>query len=218
MTDAVKSSPGRRAYDSTRRRAQAAQTRRDVLESARRLFERDGYAATTVPVIAAEAGVAQKTVYSGFGTKSGLLHAVWDVALGGDDSGTPVAERQWYREVLDEPDPRRQLALNARNSRAGKERVGPLLQVIREGAAHDPGVAGLWATIQTEFHANQRVVVESLHRKGALKAGLDVDRATDLLWTLNHPSTWQLLVQQRGWSPMDYEAWFAEASATSLLG
>jgi AcrR family transcriptional regulator len=42
MTEIVK----RRSYDSPRRREQAAATRREILQAARRLFEGDGYAAT----------------------------------------------------------------------------------------------------------------------------------------------------------------------------
>ena len=34
--------------------------------------------------IAAEAGVALKTVYSAFATKSGVLRALWDLRLKGD--------------------------------------------------------------------------------------------------------------------------------------
>ena len=45
------------------------------------------------------------------------------MTLRGDDGDVPVAEQAWYRETLDEPDPERQLRLNARNSRLGKERV-----------------------------------------------------------------------------------------------
>jgi hypothetical protein len=58
----------------------------------------------------------------------------------------------------------------------------------------------------------------SLASKGALRADLDVDRAADILWALNHPALWQLLVGLRGWSPGDYEEWFARASSSQLLG
>src|SRR5919107_5919612 len=121
----------KRRYDSSRRREQAAGTRRQILRAAQRLFERDGYAATTMAAIAAEAGVATKTVYLGFETKSGVLRALWNLRLRGDLEDVPVPERSWYQEVLDEPDPERKLRLNARNSRAVKERVGPLLRVLR---------------------------------------------------------------------------------------
>src|SRR5215470_3620615 len=97
----------KRRYDSTRRRAQADATRREILEAAGRLFERQGYAATTMAAVAAEAGVALKTVYVAFETKSGLLRALWNSLLRGDQGSPPVAESEWYREVLDEPDPER---------------------------------------------------------------------------------------------------------------
>ena len=61
-----------RSYDSPLRREQAARTREQILDSAKELFERDGYAATTMAAIASAAGVSLKTVYLAFETKSGL--------------------------------------------------------------------------------------------------------------------------------------------------
>ena len=94
MADGVKD---KRSYDSPRRRAQAAETRRQILEAAQRLFDQQGYAATTMAAIAAEAGVALKTVYVAFETKSGVLRALWHLLLRGDEDNVPVAEREWYR-------------------------------------------------------------------------------------------------------------------------
>src|SRR5262249_9230445 len=110
-----------RRYESPHRREQAAATRQLILDAAQRLFERQGYAATTMGAIAGEAGVALKTVYLAFETKSGLLRALWHVLLRGDEDAVPVGERDWYREVVDEPDPARRLRLNARNARRVKE-------------------------------------------------------------------------------------------------
>jgi AcrR family transcriptional regulator len=209
----------KRRYESPRRRAQAAETRRQILDGARRLFEEQGYTATTMAAIAGEAGVALKTVYLAFETKSGVLRALWHLLLRGDEGAAPVGERAWYREVLDEPDPRRQLLLNARNSRAVKERAGAVLGAIRSGAPVDADIAELWSRIvQTEFYDNQRVIVESLQAKKALRTGLDVTRATDILWTLNHPDVWLLLVGERGWTSEQYEQWFGETSCEQLLG
>jgi len=214
MAQRVKS----RAYDSSRRRAQAAATRRDILEAAQRLFEQQGYAASTIAAIAAEAGVALKTVYLAFETKSGVLRALWNLLLRGDQGEVPVAERSWYREVLAEPDPQRQLRLNARNSRAVKTRIAGMLKVVRDAAPVDRDIEALWQRIQTEFHANQRVIVERLAERKALRRGLGVDRATDILWTLNHPDVWQLLVAERGWTPEQYEQWFGDTACAQLLG
>jgi hypothetical protein len=63
----------------------------------------------------------------------------------------------------------------------------------------------------------QRQIVESLHDEGALAPGLDVTRATDILWTLNHPDVWQLLHRQRGWTAEQYEEWFGDTTCSQLL-
>jgi AcrR family transcriptional regulator len=215
MTDSVKA---KRRYDSTRRREQAAATRREILDAAQRLFERDGYAPTTMAAIAAEAGVALKTVYVAFETKSGLLRALWHLRLRGDEGDAPVAERQWFRDVIAEPDPERQLRLTARNSRAVKLRAADLMRVMRDAAGSDPDIADLWRRIQDDFHANQRSIVDSLDAKGALAPGLDPARAADVLWTLNHPDLWHLLVGERGWTPAEWEQWFADTACAQLLG
>ena len=207
----------RRRYHSPRRQEQAAATRLAILRAAEVLFAEHGYAATTMETVAGEAGVALKTVYSAFATKSGLLRALWDLRLKGDADDAPVAERPWYREVLDEPDPERQLRLNARNSRVVKERIGSILRTIRSAAAIEPGADALWRLIQSDFHANQRVLVAAIAERGGLRPGLDVERATDVLWTLNHPDVWLLLVGERGWTPEAFEAWFAEVCCAQLL-
>ena len=207
----------RRRYESPRRRAQADATRRDLIAAAQRLFERQGYAATTMAAIAAEAGVALKTVYLVFETKSGVLRAVWNTLLRGADADRPVAEQPWYVEVLEEADPDRRLILNARNSAQGKRRVAAIIEVIRNAATADAEIGTLWARIQAEYHANQRAIVERLGERGELAPGLDVERASDILWTINHPNTWQLLVRERGWTPEEYERWTEETARAQLL-
>jgi AcrR family transcriptional regulator len=206
----------KRRYESPRRRAQADATKRDILAAAQRLFERQGYASTTMAAIAAEAGVALKTVYLAFETKGGVLRAVWNTLLRGE-SDQPIDEHPWYREVLDEPDPERRLALNARNSARGKLRVSAIAEVIREAAPSDEEIGALWGRIQSEYRANQRAVVEPLADRGQLAPGLDVERAADVLWQINHPNTWQLLVAERGWTPEEYERWAGDAARAQLL-
>ena len=214
MSEPVKA---KRRYDSTRRRAQAEATRRDILDAAQRLFERQGYVSTTMEAISAEAGVALKTVYVAFETKSGLLRALWNHLLRGGRDDVPVAEQARYREILAEPDPERQLRLTVRNSVVVKRRIAGVAEVIRSASTIDPDIGALWKRIQSEFHANQRAIVERLDAKHALAPGLDVDRATDILWALNHPNQWQLLVQERGWTPEQFERWFAETARAQLL-
>ena len=215
MPEGVKAT---RRYDSTRRREQAAATRREILEAAQRLLERDGYGATTMAAVAAEAGVASKTVYLAFETKSGLLRALWHLRLRGDEDEAPVGRRQWFRDVIDEPDPARRLRLNARNSRAVKLRAANLMRVMRDAAGADRDIAALWHRIQDDLYDTHRATVAAPDAHDPLAPGLDAARAADILWTLNHPDLWHLLVGERGWTPDAYEQWFADTACAQLLG
>lgn len=214
MAEAVKKT---RPYDSPRRREQAAATRRAILVAAQRLFERQGYAPTSVPAIAAEAGVALKTVYVAFETKARLLQTLWEERLSGDEAAMPVTERTWYREVLEEPDPERKLRLVASQARVVKTRSGALMEVIRNAGSVDAEIARLWNDIQTKLLEVTRSVVEQLHDQDALASGLDVAKATDILWTLNHPSVWQLLVGARGRTAGEYQQWLGDVLCSQLL-
>lgn len=214
MSGAVK---GRRSYVSPRRREQAAATRQAILDAAERLFLRDGYAATSVPNVAAEANVALKTVYVVFATKAGLLHALWDVRLGGDAEPVPVVERPWYHELLAEPDPQRLLRRLSRQSRQVKERAGALMEVIRSGASADPAVADLWQSIQVEFRTVLGPIAGRLAADGLLAGGVSPATATDLLWTLNHPAVWHLLCVECGWNLDSYEDWLFRSFRDQLL-
>ena len=167
--------------------------------------------------IAAESGVAVKTVYLVFASKRGLLLALWHLLLRGDEEPVPVGERPWFLEVVNEPDPERLLRLNARNSRVVKERAGTLLEILRGAAPGDSELQNLWRRIEKEFYDNQRAIAEQLHQTGALKAGLDADRGADILWTLNHPSVYAMLVGDRGWTPQQYEEWLGDAFCAQLL-
>ena len=54
-------------------RADAAEKRRHIVETAYRLFKRDGFHATGIDKIIAEAGVAKMTMYRHFPSKNGLI-------------------------------------------------------------------------------------------------------------------------------------------------
>ena len=207
-----------RRYESPRRRAQAEETRAEILRAAQRLLERDGYAVTTMAAVADGAGVALKTVYVAFATKSGLLRALWNVLLRGDADDVPMGERPWFRDLLAEPDPGVRLDRMARQSRAVKDRAGALMVVIRDAAAADDDVAALWDRIEAQFRELLDPVARTLAEEGALRPGLDPGRAADVLWALNHPDVWRLLVRVRGWSPDEYEIWLAGAFRRELLG
>jgi hypothetical protein len=92
-----------------------------------------------------------------------------------------------------------------------------MLEVIRSAASGDRDIGALWSRIQTEFHDNQRAIVQSIAAKGALAPELDVATATDILWALNHPNLYALLAGERGWSPERYEQWLGDLLCSQLL-
>ena len=213
MPRAVKT---RRRYGSPTRQAQAQRTRAEVAEAARQLFIARGYAGTTLADIAAAAAVAVPTVKLAYGTKRNVLLAAWDRAVKGGDDPRPVADQPWFQELLASPDPRDHLRLQAAASREVKARIAPLVEVIRAAAPTDADIAALWAKMQAEFYDNQRQTIRALQGKGQLRDGLSEREATDLLWTLNHPTLYHLLVLERGWTPEQYERWLADTLASSF--
>jgi hypothetical protein len=89
--------------------------------------------------------------------------------------------------------------------------------VIRTAAPTDPDIEALWDRIQSDFHENQGAIVKGLAGAKALRRGLDVARATDILWMLNHPDVYLLLVRGRGWTLEEYEQWFGDTACAQLL-
>ena len=120
--------------------------------------------------------------------------------------------------MLEEPDPERQLRLNARNSRAVKVRIGGRHRGDPHRRALDPDIDALWSRIQADYHANQGAIVESLQRRARSTRLSTSTRAADILWTINHPTVWHLLVGARGWTADEYEQWSADTACEQLLG
>ncbi|HET9757265.1 MAG TPA: helix-turn-helix domain-containing protein [Candidatus Limnocylindrales bacterium] len=209
----------RRPYRSTRRAEQAAQTRRDILASAGALFRERGYAGVSMPVIASEAGVVVETIYRAFGSKAGLFKAVIDAAVAGGStrSDTPVEERPAIKAIIEEPDPRRQIAMYAATQPGIHRRSGPLLRALAAAAGSDADMRALWDEIEASRLAGQGRFVGMLGGRGALRTDISIEHATDVLWSLTSIAVFDMLVTRRGWSVERYEAWLAEALTCALL-
>lgn len=206
-----------RPYSSARRKAAAEATKRVILEAARKLFERDGYVATSVQAIAKEAQVAAKTIYLDFKGKADLLREVWANRLAPGETTIPVLERKWYRQVLEDDDSRQKLRLIVGHSVSVKSRSASLLEVIRDAASADSEIRALWIEIESKLRQVAQDIVTQLSASGALRPGLAASKAADTLWALNHPTVWNLLVAQRGWTATQYAAWLERTLVTELL-
>jgi len=67
-----------RTYQSDRRQTAANETRSRILEAARTLLSRSGQVRFTIDAVAEGADVARMTVYHQFGSKPGLIAALFD--------------------------------------------------------------------------------------------------------------------------------------------
>lgn len=207
----------RRAYDSSLRKQQASQTRMRILDSAQRLFAQRGYPASTMEAVAADAGVAVDTVYAAFGSKRGVLHALLNVRVGGDEAELDLLARAGPRAVRREPDQRNQLAAFAADVSAILERARPVDDIIRGAAAVDADIAALRTEAQAYRYRNMRELVSWLAAKGPLRAGLTEEDAAAIAWTMTSPEVHGLLRAVRGWPAERYVAWLKESLTRILL-
>ena len=199
----------RSGYHSPLRARQAAETRQAIVNAAITLFGQRGWAATSLPMIAAEAGTAVDTIYSAFGTKSALLMAAIDVAIIGDDGPTPMVERP-------------ELARFAKGTRIERIRTGvrftigvyersiPILKALQEAAASDDAAHARLA----QYHEDRRnVIVAGM----ALILGRPApDELVDAIWALVSPEVFTMLTEHRGWSVTQAEAWLVEMSRAAV--
>ena len=199
------------------RAEKARQTRSRMLARARELFVDVGYAATTMDQIAREADVAVQTLYYTFRTKGQLLREVVETTAAGEEDPLPVPERPWMRELLSSDSAQRVLALAIEHGTDIYARVASLWPAVHAAAAADPEVGRYWEGITAGRRAGVRRIVARLAELGALRDGLDVDRATDLAFILLGHDVYRGLVREAGWTAAAYKAWLLTTLVRQLL-
>jgi AcrR family transcriptional regulator len=202
----------RRAYRSSIRRGDAPAL---VCDAAYRLFSTKGYLATSIEDIAAEAGVARPTVFTAVGPKPVILRTVVDQALAGDDAAVPIAERLWWREAIEEPDPVRSIQLYARNMCRISGGAGLVLRALETAASIDADAAEVWARFQHQRRVGLSEFAVTLAQKtGALR--YDEEAITDTMWMLA-PDAYLRLVHDAGWPVERFQAWLADLLQRMIL-
>ena len=205
----------KRRYDSARRRDQARQTREAILATARALFLRDGFAATTIGAIASGAGVSVDTIYKGFGGKPGLVRAICEQALAGE--GVEPAEARSDALQAGAADARAIVRGWGALTTEVAPRVAPILLLVRAAATADPEMAGLQAGLNAERLQRMTHNAGNLAAAGRLREGITVDHAAEILWTYSSPELYELLVLARGWPLERYGTFIADAMIAALL-
>ena len=209
--------PKRRNYDGSSRKAAAQATRRSILESARRLFLANGYAGTTMPTIAQDSGVALDTIYAAIGKKSALFRLLIETAISGTDESIAALDRDYVRAIRAEPDAALKLKIYAAALRHIQPRLAPIFVVLQVAAPLDPDLQALWQEISQRRANNMRLLAKDIAATGKLRKELSETAAADIIWSMNSPEFYLLLVGQRGWSPEEFELWLAKAWVRLLL-
>lgn len=208
---------GKRAYDSRSRLESARITRRSIIEAARRVFLEKGYAATTMLAIAQTAGIALDTVYAAVGKKPALFRLLVETAISGSDEAVPALRRDYVRAIRAEPDAGKKLRIYAGALRSIQPRLAPLFRILQSVAPLDAELSALWQGISKRRARNMRLLAKDLAATGRLRSGLSVAKTGDIIWAMNSPEFYLLLVEQCRWSPAEFERWLGDTWIQLLL-
>jgi AcrR family transcriptional regulator len=202
----------RRPYTSPLRAEQAQLTRDRILDAAEELFLAGGYGATTITRVARQAGVATDTVYAAFGSKRGILKALMDARVTGDTDLVPLLDRPGIQATAAEPDRGTRIRFAADGIAAIHQRTRRIDDLMLSAAGTDPELAAIRSDIQQRQRLDgMRHALSAIKGTDSLRAGLDDDRAADILWTLTSPDLNRLLIDQRHWTTDQYRHWLADA-------
>ena len=196
-------------YHSPLRARQAAETRRTIVNAAITLFRDRGWAATTLPMVAAEAGTAVDTIYSVFGSKSALLMEAIDLAIAGDDDPISMVDRPELAGFASGSRTER-LRTGVRYTIGVYERSLPILRALQEAATSDEGARARLAKYDED---RRKVMVVGMN---FILDGQASDTVIDAIWALVSPEVWTMLTERRGWSKPDAEDWLVAMSDAAV--
>jgi len=201
----------KRIYQSESRNAQAAQTKKRVLEAAKNLFELEGFECATIEKIAQVANVAIPTVYSLFRSKRGILRALMDEVFPKDQFEALVEKSK------EATSPEERLLYSAKIARQIYDAERAQMEVLRGAAVLSPEFKELEKEREMRRYERQEVTINAMAKEDSLAKGISVDKARDILWTFTGRDIYRMLVIEQGWMPEEYEKWLAELLANILI-
>lgn len=191
--------------------------RRAVIDAAQTLFLERGHGATTIDAISALSDVPPATVYRLFSSKRGILKALLDVSIAGDDEAVPIADRPPVRSLLADPDPKKMVASFVHIAAKVNARTAAIYRILTSAAASDADAATLLDELTRQRQEGQGRVARALARRRALRPTLRERDAGDIIHALVSPEVYGLLVVDRRWPPERYETWLTETLVDQLL-
>lgn len=206
-----------RYYQIVATQARTRLARAAVVEAARALFLEGGYGPTTIEAISARCDVPPATIYRLFSSKRGILKALLDVSIAGDDEAVPVADRPAVRSLLSDPDPRKKLVAFVGVAAQVNARTSAMYRILVSAAASDPDAATLLDELTRQRQEGQGRIARSLSRCGSLRPKLRESDARDIIHALVSPEVYGLLVVDRRWPTERYQTWLTDTLLDQLL-
>lgn len=195
-----------RPYHSPLREEGARQTRTTILRAARRLFEKHGFAATTIKDIANQASVSEPTVYSTFGSKAALVIGLLE----------QLEQDAEFRQEETSPDNPEQafgawLGVHVRIFEGGRLLLRVMMQALGEPEVEQLAEEG-------DRHRRRALehVISLFADANRLKPDLDVETATDQAWAISSVAVYLDLTYRCRWTTAQYRDWL-EATLRQLL-
>lgn len=202
-------------YVSPLREAQAAETRRRILEAAASVFSASGYTGTSLAQIAREAGVSVETVKQN-GPKAALLLAAFGFAFGGSEEDSPLHERpslEGLRALPDDRFVRGWLEFIA----DANSRVARLWPRLLEAALVDDDAGARLRALQRNRALDMDSVIALLRERGMCRSARDDKELAASLSFLISPESYDQLVLESGWSKKTYLSWLERAVERMIL-
>jgi AcrR family transcriptional regulator len=180
-----------------------------VLGAAERLIKEGAFHAATMDELAAAAGVSRATVFNRFGSKLGVLEALFTRGMEGPEMAA-------IQEALALEDPGAALDAVVEAGCAIWEACGFVVQQLQAVAVLEPGAAALVDKQRDEQRADLQGLTRRLAKAGRLRPGLSHTRATATLHMLTSLESFLWLRQGYGLSLRQTRETLAELARTLL--
>lgn len=200
----------RRPYRSALRSAQAAETRARILAAAAAEFSRRGFAGTSIPAIAAAAGVSPETVKLQ-GAKHELLLASFELTFSGREGSEPIVDDAAMRGVLATIPAEGLPAFFAQTVAEFSARGAGLWAAFSAAARSDDAVAAVYRDLIARRLEDHARIVDLFRERGLVGSPRPRDELAAALAHVASPEGYLLLVEDYGWSLDRYRDWLADA-------
>ena len=201
----------KRTYNIQTRSAQAAQTKKRILDAAKKLFKIEGFEGTTIEELAHEAQVSAPTIYALFQSKRGILRVIMDEAF------SPNQFEALVEQSRQEASGKERIKLCAKIARNIYDAERAQMEIFRGASVLSPEFKELEKEREARRYERQKPGIEAMVQEKILAPGIDQNKARDIVWAFTGRDLYRLLVIERGWSPDEYEQWLAQTLTKILV-